>query len=286
MGNTGSTDSNKNNTTAGTGTGGTTTAGTGTGGTSTGGTGTGGTGDTNEENSILPKWSELPLWVRISIIILIIILIFAFILLLIRIAISSSTLDFLLFVIYCVIAIFLEIIFIEILFTVLKKVIFIDPNMELYDYIWYTLLIIIILILLAALIKSFASLSIRYHLVFIAISLSIILLLFTILYYIIKYKDSEPGKVLFIFTIWMIIMTIILIIIQYFVPVFLNVLIVPYSFIALIYILCIVIYSIDFLVKVIQNPSKIIDAFNAINIFEKKNLINNMYIETLDIFTI
>ena len=222
----------------------------------------------NAISSIYSFFANMPLWLQI---LLIIILSIVLIISLLKLIQSQKTYSAVYFIIMSFIIIILEMTLVETLFNIIERFIFKDEKMRLYDYIWYILFMSIIMVFLATIIKTVSNnFNVRINLLFTTVVLAIVLIYYTVIYYLIKHID-KIGSVFIYLTIIIIVITIIFVFINNVFPHIvdsfnLNII---YSFIVSFYFIIIVIIVIRFLYQSITKPNTIIDTFSYFNIFQQ-----------------
>lgn len=191
----------------------------------------------------------------------------ALIITLFRIAFQSKTHNIMMIVLSFLLVLIFYILIFNILDNFINKMVFIDPKMLIFDYIWYILLIIFILLLLATLIKTIKDRGFRDNMFLYAIGILVLLITITVLYYI--YKNVEDmGKYLFIMTVYVIIATIIVILANMVIPSVMKYFIFLYAFGIVIYISCIIAWIINLIIDIKDNPKKIETFFINLNPFK------------------
>lgn len=183
-----------------------------------------------------------------------------------RIAYQSKTHNIMMIILSFILVLIFYILIFNILDNFINKMVFIDPKMLIFDYIWYILLIIFILLILATLIKSIKDRGIRDNLFLYAIGVLLILITITVLYYIYKHVE-DMGKYLFIMTVYVIIVTVIFILINMLFPNVMKYVAFFYAFGIVIYISCIVAWIVNLIIDIKNNPKKIETFFINLNPF-------------------
>lgn len=170
------------------------------------------------------------------------------------------------------IVVFLYVLFFNLFEPLLHKHLFIDPNMKVFDYIWYTIFTFLIVFLSAALIHSITiSSGLMTYLMMISLGILILLITYSIFYKVWKNRENL-GKIVFIMTIYAILLTFIIVFLNKLVPAnILKIFYVLYSFFIFGYVCSFVVLVCLFLYDLIVNPRKIQNFSQKFNVFGKIN---------------
>lgn len=226
-------------------------------------------------------FTMLPSWL---IIILCILLFLYLIYLIIIIFQSRKNVSIIFFIIKCLFVVFLEILFVDILFIIIQRHIFTEKKMKIYDYIWYSLFSIIVLLFLATIIKSISNnFNVRTNLLLTMLGFIIILFYYTLVYYSIKHIDNI-SKIFFFTSLVIIALTCLFILLSYIFPNVIDIfnLHIVYGFFVSCYaiLLCIILFR--FLYKSITKPSTILESLSYFNMFKHTGI--HTYIPLGNIF--
>lgn len=171
-----------------------------------------------------------------------------------------------------VLIIFLYVLLFNVAEPKLDQSLFIDPDMQIFDYIWYALIVILIVFLSAALIHSITiSGGLLTYFMLISVGISMILIIYSIFYKI--YKNREKlGKIVFIMTIYAILLTFLMLFLNKFVPAhILRIIYVLYSLFIFAYICSFFVLIATFIYNLIVYPAKIQNMISNFNVFGKLN---------------
>lgn len=123
------------------------------------------------------------------------------------------------------------------------------PGMEIWDNIWYILLIIFVLLITATLIKSVREKGLRWNLLIASIGTLLVMLLYTIIMYVYMYHDNILG-IMLSFTIFMVFVTLIIIFIRNFNNFLVTIVYLLYAFVSFIYLICLIVCLIKLFIYV------------------------------------
>ena len=207
---------------------------------------------------------------QIAIIVILVFAAIALIVTLFRLAFQSKTHNIITLIFSFILVLIFYILIFNILDNFINKMVFVDPKMLIFDYVWYILFIIFILLLLASLVKTIKDKNIRDSMLLYAFGVLVVLLTITVLYYI--YKDVDNmGKYLFIMTVYVLIVTVIVILANKVIPNIMRYLIIIYAFGIVIYIACILAWIVNLIIDIKNNPKQIETFFSNLNPFKKMN---------------
>lgn len=154
----------------------------------------------------------------------------------------------------------------------LDQSLFIDPNMQVFDYIWYTLFTILVVFLSAALIHSITiSSGLMAYMMMVSLGIAMTLVVYTIFYRVYKHRENLK-KIVFIMTVYAILLTFLILFLNKFVPInILKILYVLYSCFMFGYVCCLVVMISKFIYDLIVHPRRMQNISNKFNVFKRLN---------------
>lgn len=173
---------------------------------------------------------------------------------------------------FIVLTLFIYVLIFNLLEPQLEKHLVINEDMKIFDYIWYAILILLILFLNAAFIHSiYISSDLIAYFLSISVGISMILFTYTILYKVFQNRQNL-GKIVFIMTIYVILLTGIIVFLNRFVPAHvLRIFYILYACFVFGYVCCVVILIGMFIYNLIVNPFEFENIFSNFNVFGKLN---------------
>jgi hypothetical protein len=171
-----------------------------------------------------------------------------------------------------VVLLFIYVLIFNLIEPKLDEKIFIDPDMKLLDYIWYFIILVLILFLSAALIHSiYISSELIAYFLTISVGITMFLIVYTIIYRV--YKNREKlGKIVFILTIYVILLTFVVALFNKLLPApLLKIVYILYSCLVFGYVCCFVVLICRFIYNLIVNPQKFQNYTYKFNFFQKLN---------------
>jgi hypothetical protein len=171
-----------------------------------------------------------------------------------------------------VVLLFIYVLIFNLVEPILDQKLFINPDMKLFDYIWYFIILVLILFVSAAFIHSiYISSELIAYFLTISVGITMILVVYTIIYRV--YKNREKlGKIVFILTIYLILLTFIVAFLNKLLPTpLLKIVYILYSCFVFGYVCCLVVLICRFIYNLIVNPQKFKNITEKFNFFKKLN---------------
>lgn len=175
-------------------------------------------------------------------------------------------------ILFIIAIIFIYVLIFNLLEPRLDNKIYIDPDMQIFDFIWYTLMLLLIMFVSAALIHSmYISSELIAYFTSISVGITMVLILYTIMYRVYKYRESL-GKIVFILTIYVILFTFIILFLNKLIPAsILKLFYLLYACFIFGYVCCFVFLICRFIYNLIVHPHKFQKYTHKFNVLGKLN---------------
>lgn len=171
-----------------------------------------------------------------------------------------------------VVLLFIYVLIFNLIEPKLDQKLFINPDMKIFDYIWYFILLLLVLFVSAAFIHSiYISSELIAYFMTVSVGITMVLFVYTIMYKVYKNKE-KLGKIVFILTIYAILLTFLVAFLNRLAPPpILKIVYVLYSCFVFGYICCLIVLICKFIYNLIVNPKKFQNITRKFNFFSKLN---------------